>query len=443
MPVNQEIIQIHVGQAGVQIASACWELYCLEHGIQPDGTIYSYCHGPRDDDTFNSFFNISSIGKAVPRVVMVDLEPTVIDEIRTGHYRQLFPTEGLITGKEDAANNFARGIYSIGSEMIDLTMDRVRKTAEQCGSLQGFLLYRAFGGGTGSGFTALVLEYLCKDYGKKPKLLFSVYPSPRISPIIVEPYNATLTTHTSIEYEDASFVLDNEAMYDILARNLDVSRPTYTNINRLLGQVISTITASLRFAGAVNVDLLEFQTNLIPYPRIHFPLITYAPFISAEKAYHETLTTAQLTNSCFEPANQMIKCDPRKGKYISCCLFYRGDVTPIDINNAISNIKTKRSISFVDWCPTGFKVGLNYQPPTTVPGGDLARVQRAVTMLSNSTAIKEAWIRLLHKFNLMYSKRAFVHHYVGEGMEEGEFSEAKEDLTCLIQDYQEVEKDSR
>ncbi|KAK9872616.1 hypothetical protein WA026_018750 [Henosepilachna vigintioctopunctata] len=237
MPVNQEIIQIHVGQAGVQIASACWELYCLEHGIQPDGTIYSYCHGPRDDDTFNSFFNISSIGKAVPRVVMVDLEPTVIDEIRTGHYRQLFPTEGLITGKEDAANNFARGIYSIGSEMIDLTMDRVRKTAEQCGSLQGFLLYRAFGGGTGSGFTALVLEYLCKDYGKKPKLLFSVYPSPRISPIIVEPYNATLTTHTSIEYEDASFVLDNEAMYDILARNLDVSRPTYTNINRLLGQV--------------------------------------------------------------------------------------------------------------------------------------------------------------------------------------------------------------
>lgn len=127
---------------------------------------------------------------------------------------------------------------------------------------------------------------------------------------------------------------------------------------------------------------------------------------------------------------------------MSCCLFYRGDVSPIDINNAITNIKSKRSILFVDWSPTGFKVGLNYQPPTVVPGGDLARVQRAVTMLSNSTAIKEAWIRILQKFNLMFSKRAFVHHFIGEGMEEGEFSESKEDLNCLILDYQEVEKDS-
>ena len=67
-----------------------------------------------------------------------------------------------------------------------------------------------------------------------------------------------------------------------------------------------------------------------------------------------------------------------------------------------------------------FKVGINYQPPTAVPGGDLAKVQRAVCMLSNTTAISEAWARLDHKFDLMYSKRAFVHWYVGEGMEEGQ-----------------------
>ena len=66
----------------------------------------------------------------------------------------------------------------------------------------------------------------------------------------------------------------------------------------------------------------------------------------------------------------------------------------------------------MDWCPTGFKVGINYQPPTVVPGGDLAKVQRAVCMLSNTTAIAEAWARLDHKFDLMYAKRAFVHWYV-------------------------------
>ncbi|XP_019065272.1 tubulin alpha-1C chain-like [Fukomys damarensis] len=285
------------------------------------------------------------------------------------------------------------------------------------------------------------MERLSVDYGKKAKLEFSIYPAPQVSTAVVEPYNSILTSHATLQHSDCAFLVDNEAIYGICRRNLDIPCPTFTNLNRLISQTVSSITASLRFDGALNVDLAEFQTNLVPYPRIHFPLTAYAPVISAEKAYYEYFSVTEITNACFEPANQMVQCDPRHGKYMASCLLYRGDVVPKDVNAAIATLKTNRSIQFVDWCPTGFKVDINYQPPTAVPGGDLAKVQRAACTLSNTTAIAEAWARLDYKFDLMFAKHAFVHWYVGEGMEEGEFSEAREDMAALEKDYKEVGAD--
>jgi tubulin alpha len=437
-----EVCHIHIGQAGTQLGNSAWELYLLEHGLTPDGRRDPNNHDEGLDASFDTFFNETGNGKYVPRSIFVDLDPSPIDEIRTGPYRSLFHPELLLSGKEDAANNYARGHYTVGKEMIDRVMDKIRRVSDNCSSLQGFLIFHSFGGGTGSGFGALLLEHLSQEFGKKTKLQFAVYPAPRVSTAVVEPYNAVLSTHSTIENSDCTFLVDNTAVYDICNRNLDIPRPDFQHLNRLIAQVVSSITSSLRFDGALNVDLAEFQTNLVPYPRIHYPLVSYAPVIGAKKSSHESFKVHDLTFQCFEPNNQMVVCDPRNGKYMAVALLYRGDVVPRDCTAAVASLKAKTSFNLVEWCPTGFKLGINYQKPMAVPGSELATVSRSVSMLSNTTAIAEAWNRLDHKFDLMYSKRAFVHWYVGEGMEEGEFSEAREDLAALEKDYEEVASDS-
>ena len=137
-------------------------------------------------------------------------------------------------------------LNSVGKEIVDLCLDRIRKLADNCTGLQGFLVFNAVGGGTGSGLGSLLLERLSVDYGKKSKLGFTVYPSPQVSTSVVEPYNSVLSTHSLLEHTDVAVLLDNEAIYDICRRSLDIDRPTYTNLNRLVSQVYVSSTHKLK-----------------------------------------------------------------------------------------------------------------------------------------------------------------------------------------------------
>jgi tubulin alpha len=83
-------------------------------------------------------------------------------------------------------------------------------------------------------------------------------------------------------------------------KNFGIASPSFTNLNRLIAQVV---TASLRFDGSLNLDLNEFQANLVPFPLIHFPLATFAPIVSAEKAHHKQNSAADMTYPCFESGN--------------------------------------------------------------------------------------------------------------------------------------------
>eukprot|EP01025_Chloroclados_australasicus_P016153 TRINITY_DN1798_c0_g3_i3.p1 TRINITY_DN1798_c0_g3~~TRINITY_DN1798_c0_g3_i3.p1 ORF type:complete len:410 (+),score=27.84 TRINITY_DN1798_c0_g3_i3:39-1232(+) len=311
----REIVSLHIGQAGCQIGSACWELFCAEHSIDEEGLITEEDHN--SSEAIGTFFQETASGKQVPRALYMDLEPGVLDVIRHGDHRGLYHPEQLISGSEDAANNFARGYHTSGKEIIEIAMDRIRRMCDHCMALQGFAIFLSVGGGTGSGLGSLLLNQLDQEFGKKPKLCFTVYPSPRIATSVVEPYNAVLSTHALLEHAEVVNVIDNEAVYEMCHAGLDVARPTYRNLNRLICQVISAMTASIRFEGALNVDINEFQTNLVPYPRIHFMISSFAPIISAERALRERQSVNEITQKCFEPANHLIKCDPNGGKYMA------------------------------------------------------------------------------------------------------------------------------
>jgi tubulin alpha len=160
---------------------------------------------------------------------------------------------------------------------METVVDRANKIIEACENLQGFLVCHAVGGGTGSGLGMLILERLAVDHRKKSKIGFEIYPAPSISTCIVEPYNGLLSTHWLLDHTEVSLILDNEALYGICSSKLKIEKIDYSHLNKLCAKSISCMTSALRFEGDLNVDMNEFQTNLVPFPRLHFMTSSYAP----------------------------------------------------------------------------------------------------------------------------------------------------------------------
>jgi tubulin beta len=198
----------------------------------------------------------------IVRAVLVDLEPGTMNAVRSSKWAHLFHPDNFIYGNSGAGNSWAKGYYTEGAELIEPIMDIVRKEAENADSLQGFQLAHSLGGGTGSGLGSLILSKIREEYPDRMLSTYSVFPSPKLSDTVVEPYNETLTVHQLVEHCDATFCFDNEALYSICQNTLKIKVPGYQDLNKLIATVMSGVSTSLRFPGQLNADLRKLCVNM-------------------------------------------------------------------------------------------------------------------------------------------------------------------------------------
>lgn len=426
----REIVHIQAGQCGNQIGSKFWEIISDEHGLSPNGNY----QGTVDLqlERINVYFNETSNDKYVPRAILVDLEPGTMDSVKAGPIGKLFHPDSFIFGSSGAGNNWAKGHYTEGAELVDQVLDVVRKEAEACDCLQGFQIAHSLGGGTGSGMGTLLISKIREEYPDRIMATFSVTPSPKVSDTVVEPYNATLSTHQLVENTDETFCIDNEALYDICQNQLKLQNPTYGDLNHLICLCMSGLTTCLRFPGQLNADLRKLAVNMVPFPRLHFFVPGFVPLMSRGTQQYATVSVPDLTQRMFEAKNMMAACDPRNGRYLTVAAIYRGRMSMKEVDEEILRIQNKNSSYFVEWIPHNVKTAVC----DIAPRG----LKMSAAFVGNTTAIQDLFKRISEQFTAMFRRKAFLHWYTGEGMDEMEFSEAESNMIDLISEYQEYQE---
>merc|ERR1712130_1049972 len=404
--MGREIVHIQAGQCGNQIGAKFWEVICDEHGIDPTGTYVG--DSDLQIERINVYYNEATGGRYVPRAVLMDLEPGTMDSVRAGPFGQLFRPDNFVFGQSGAGNNWAKGHYTEGAELIDSVLDVVRKEAESSDCLQGFQITHSLGGGT------------C-----------SVFPSPKVSDTVVEPYNATLSVHQLVENADEVMVIDNEALYDICFRTLKLTTPTYGDLNHLVSAAMSGITCCLRFPGQLNSYLRKLAVNLVPFPRLHFFMTGFAPLTSRGSQQYRALTVPELTQQMFDAKNIMCASDPRHGRYLTASAMFRGRMSTKEVDEQMLNVQNKNSSYFVEWIPNNIKSSVCDIPPKGL--------KMSATFIGNTTAIQDVFKRVGEQFTAMFRRKAFLHWYTGEGMDEMEFTEAESNMNDLVSEYQQYQ----
>lgn len=460
----KEVICIHLGQAGCQVGEKLWELFCEEHMVEPDGRRLdsdAASTAGNEDLMSPGFFQETASGQFVPRAIFVDTDPRSKESIMTSTYRRLFNPEFVIGYKKDCKHNFFEGRQMAHHLKIrEDVMDRIRLAADNCENLQGFFMFHSFGGGTGSGVGVEILHALHEQFDKKVIFQPVIYPSSQLSSCIVEPYNCIFATHYTKDVVDLSLMLDNEAAYRMCQKNLNMKDPDFTDLNRIIAQIVSSCTTSLRFPTELNATLGEIVVNLVPEAQFRYPILALSPLRHAARGSHEHFSTAEIITDLFEERNMLCDCtDLKRNRYLSACVLLRGcdsgprDETtgrppPMQVNEALSSLHTlmnprggyRQPLKFLPWLESGgFKVGMCRVPPV-VPKGfpEMAKTERQGCMIGNTTAVRQLFVRQYVKFLKLFYHKAYVWQFLAATGEPDLFFDARDGVRDLIDAYEQL-----
>ncbi|KAL9968424.1 hypothetical protein ACROYT_G026801 [Oculina patagonica] len=437
----REIITLQIGQCGNQIGMEFWKQLCAEHGIRPDGILEDFATDGTDrKDVFFLSGKAADDEHYIPRAVLLDLEPRVIDGITSSPYANLYNPENMYTSKHGggAGNNWASG-FSQAERLHEETFDIIDREADGSDSLEGFVMCHSIAGGTGSGMGSYLLEKLNDRFPKKLIQTYSVFPQQEdISDVVVQPYNSILTLKRLTQNADCVVVLDNTALNRIAADRLHIQNPTFSQVNQLVSTIMATSTTTLRYPGYMNNDLIGLIASLIPTPRLHFLMTGYTPLTTDQKVANIRKTTVlDVMRRLLQPKNVMVSTlRDRKNNhcYISILNIIQGEVDPTQVHKSLQRIRERKLAEFIPWGPASIQVALSRKSPYVQTAHRVSGL-----MLANHTSISTVFEKNCRLFDKLRKREAFLENYKKEEIFKDNFDEldaSREVVQQLIEEYQ-------
>ncbi|XP_055683128.1 tubulin gamma-1 chain [Lutzomyia longipalpis] len=434
----REMITLQLGQCGNQIGFEFWKRLCMEHGISPSGVLEH--NADEGGDRKDVFFYQADDEHYIPRAVLLDLEPRVINTIMTSPYAKLYNPENVYLSKDGggAGNNWASG-YGQGEKLQEEVFDIIDREADNSDTLEGFVLCHSIAGGTGSGMGSYIMERLSDHFPKKIVQTYSVFPNQdEISDVVVQPYNSLLTLRRLTSCADCVVVLDNTALNRIASDRLHLENPTFTQINTLVSTIMSVSTTTLRYPSYMNNNLIGLIAPLIPTPQLHFLMTGYTPLTTDQDqtVNIQKTTVLDVMRRLLQPKNMMVSTGPDKTNhhvYISILNIIQGEVDPTQVHKSLQRIREKKLAQFIPWGPASIQVALSKSSPYVQNSHRVSGL-----MLANHTSISSLFERALSQYDKLRKRGAFLDQFRKEDMFKDDLSELDESrdvVDSLVQEY--------